>query len=315
DKPLILIMDEFDALAEDAISGIAGVLRNIYVHRQDDPSPSREKKYLLHGVALIGVRSVLGIENVKGFPFNVQRGVHIPELTFNEVEGMFQWYEKESGRGVAPDVVERVYHETSGQPGLVSWLGELLTEGFDDYTPDQDKPAAMDDFEEVYAAAINVLPNNSILNIISKAKQEPYRHMVLEMFQTRKKIEFKFDDSDINFLYMNGAVDKEKTGKKGQYLKFSCPFVQKRLFNYFSHDLFKYMGTLHEPFEDLSDSITETGLNIPNLMKRHQEHLKKNRAWLLKDAPRRSDLKLYEAVYHFNLYMFLQEFSQSFKGR
>ncbi len=65
---------------------------------------------------------------------------------------------------------------------------------------------------------------------------------------------------------------------------------------------------LHEPFEDLSDSITETGLNISNLMKRCQEHLKKNREWLLKDAPRRNDLKLYEAVYHFNLYMFLQKF-------
>ncbi|MCP4575189.1 MAG: AAA family ATPase, partial [Deltaproteobacteria bacterium] len=127
DKPLVLIMDEFDALAEDAISGIAGVFRNIYVHRRDDPAPSHEKKYLLHGVALIGVRSVLGIENVKGSPFNVQRGIHIPELTLDEVDGMFKWYERESGRGVAPDVVERIYYETSGQPGLVSWLGELLT--------------------------------------------------------------------------------------------------------------------------------------------------------------------------------------------
>ncbi len=33
-KPLILILDEFDALPEDAISGIAGVFRNIYNSRQ-----------------------------------------------------------------------------------------------------------------------------------------------------------------------------------------------------------------------------------------------------------------------------------------
>ena len=32
-KPLILILDEFDALAEGAISGIAGVFRNIYNHQ------------------------------------------------------------------------------------------------------------------------------------------------------------------------------------------------------------------------------------------------------------------------------------------
>ena len=72
DKPLILILDEFDALAEDAISGIAGVFRNIYNRRHKDQNPSPQKEYLLHGVALIGVRSVLGIENIKGSPFNIQ---------------------------------------------------------------------------------------------------------------------------------------------------------------------------------------------------------------------------------------------------
>jgi hypothetical protein len=36
-------------------------------------------------MALIGVRAVLGVENVKGSPFNVQRSVHIPNLTHDEV--------------------------------------------------------------------------------------------------------------------------------------------------------------------------------------------------------------------------------------
>ncbi len=76
DKPLILIIDEFDALAEDAISAIVGVFRNIYMLRKDQANKSTEQKdYLLHGVALIGVRSVLGIENVKGSPFNVRRNI------------------------------------------------------------------------------------------------------------------------------------------------------------------------------------------------------------------------------------------------
>ncbi len=59
-KPLVLILDEFDALPEQAISGLAGVFRNIYLQRQDDPNPSPQKAYLLHGLALIGVRSVFG---------------------------------------------------------------------------------------------------------------------------------------------------------------------------------------------------------------------------------------------------------------
>ncbi|MEE4358666.1 MAG: AAA-like domain-containing protein, partial [Desulfococcaceae bacterium] len=106
-KPLVLIMDEFDALSEEAISTVAKIFRNIHNFRRDDPNPSAEKKYLLHGVALIGVRSVLGIENVKGSPFNVQRSLHIPNLTFEEVEEMFRWYERESGQKVEQEVIER----------------------------------------------------------------------------------------------------------------------------------------------------------------------------------------------------------------
>ena len=89
DKPLILILDEFDALAEDAINTIVSVFRNIHISRMDEKNLLTEQKtYLLHSVALIGVRSVLGIENEKGSTFNVQRSVHIPNLTFEEVKGI-----------------------------------------------------------------------------------------------------------------------------------------------------------------------------------------------------------------------------------
>ncbi len=318
DKPLVLIIDEFDALAEEAISGIAGVFRNIYTHRRDDPAPSSEKKYLLHSVALIGIRSVLGIENRRGSPFNVQRSLHIPNLTFNEVDEMFKWYEKESRQRVEQNVIERLFYETQGQPGLTCWLGELLTEGFEDYIPDPDSPITADNFKEVFAAAINVLPNNNILNIISKVRDEPYRSMAIELFKTDRKIKFRYDDPGITYLYTNGVAEQEKistTSATENYVRFSNPFVRKRLFNYFSGELFSYTGKLHEPFEDLSDTFGKDSLNIRNLMRRHQDHLKQNREWLLKDAPRRKDLRIFEAVYHFNLYRYLCDFLDTWKGR
>ncbi len=311
-KPLILILDEFDALDQDAISGIAGVFRNIHIKRQDQGHlPTAERDYLLHGVALIGVRAVLGVENVSGSPFNVQRSVHIPNLTWAEVESMFHWYERESGQSVEPEVIERVFAETRGQPGLVSWIGELLTETYNKHNPNINPR----DFEIVYAAAINALPNNNIINIISKAKQEPYRTLVLKMFQTKKKIFFKYDDPRINFLYMNGVVDREIVDEATYYLRFPCPFVQKRLFNYFAYDIFPEVGRLYAPFENLDDTITDEHLNIPNLLRRYANYLQENRHWLLKEAPRRTDLRVREAVYHFNLYMYLVSFLQSWKGQ
>jgi hypothetical protein len=313
DKPLILILDEFDALRQAAISDIAGGFRNIYIQRQDQVDrPSAERDYLLHGLALVGVRAVLGIESQTGSPFNVQRSLHIPNLTSEEVEEMFRWYERESGQEVEQAVIDRVFYETRGQPGLTSWLGELLTETYND---DTTHPITLAKFEEVYSLALNALPNNNVINIISKAKQEPYQDLVLELFRTNETIPFRYDDPQMNFLYLNGVIDWETAAPGRQVVKFPCPFVQKRLFNYFAHTLFRNVGRLYPLFEDLDDTITEDSLNVKNLLRRYEGYLRENRDWLLKDVPRRTDLRPYEAVYHFNLYRYLANFLQSYEGR
>jgi len=305
-KPLILILDEFDALTEEAIAGIAGVFRNIHIRRQTEADrPTGEKSYLLHGVALIGVQAVLGVENPRGSPFNVQRSLHVPNLTFEEVQGLFDWYTRESGQAVEPAVVERLFYETRGQPGLTCWFGELLTET---YNPDRTRPIGMAAFEHVYIAASSVLPNNNILNILSKARQEPYKGYVLDMFRTDEPVAFKYDDPILNYLYLNGVVDWEWDSATVPQVRFPCPFVQKRLFSHFAGELFREGGRLYDPFEDLSDTITEDNLDVRNLLRRYERYLRQNRSWLLKDAPRRADLRIYEAVYHFNLFTYLSRF-------
>ncbi len=314
-KPVILIIDEFDALKENMINSFANAFRDMYIIRKNETDkPSGQKRCLLHGLALIGVRSVLGIENVSGSPFNVQRGLHIPDLTKDEVAGMFAWYEKESGKNVHRDVVEKLFYETCGQPGLTCWLAELLTEGFSGYTPEKNRPVTVDDFEYVYRMAVRGLPNANILNIISKAKQEPYRDIILTLFKTDEKTVFGYNKMRLNFLYMNGVIDIEKA-PQDLFVRFASPFVQKSLFDYFSEELFDYMGKLREPFEDLSDTVTEKELSIKNLMRRFETHLKKNREWLLQDAPRRKDMRIFEAVFHFNLYRYLCDFLGIKKAR
>jgi len=316
DKPLILILDEFDALIAEGINSIVGAFRNIYINRMDEiDKPTEQKSYLLHGVSLIGVRSVLGIENQTGSPFNIQRSVHIPNLTYDEVKGMFQWYEKESGQKLDEKVVDRLFDETRGQPGLTCWFGELLTEGCEDYTNDTSRPIGMPEFENIYAAATDVLPNNNILNIISKANEKTYKKMVLKLFKTDKLVKFKYDNKKINFLYMNGVIVPDLKEGGNRYVKFSCPFVQKRLFNYFSDEFFPDMEMLVPPEDDLADAISDEELDILNILKRYKNYLVQNHDWLFKEAPRRNDLRVYEAVFHFNLYMYLSEFLDPFDGR
>jgi len=316
DKPLILILDEFDALSEKAINTLVTSFRSIYNNRRyERDKPTEQKTYLLHAVALIGVRSVLGIENEKGSPFNVQRSVHIPNLNFDEVKGMFQWYEKESGQEIEPAVVAKLYKETAGQPGLTCWLGEILTEGVENHPNDTSKPILSADFENIYRLAIDVLPNNNILNIISKAKIQPYRDTVINLFKTDKPVKFRFDDEEINYLYMNGVIEPETITGDNSYVKFASPFVQKRLFNYFSGEIFKEMGQLVDAFMDVKEVIFPDHMDIPGMLALYQTYLDKNKGWLFKDAPRRSDLRIYEAVFHFNLYAYLDELLRGKKVR
>jgi len=306
DKPLILILDEFDALSETALNTLVTSFRSIYNNRRYESDKTTEQKtYLLHAVALIGIRSVLGIENEKGSPFNVQRSVHIPNLTFEEVEGMFKWYERESGQAVEDEVILALYDEMRGQPGLTCWFGELLTET---YNPEPKKPISMSNFDEAYGAATHILPNNNILNLISKVDKSPYDETVIKFFDTGEKTDFNFDDKNLNYLYMNGVISEEKVGPKEYYVKFSCPFVQKRIFNFFSRQFFSYLGQLIPPLDAIKDAVDEENLYIPNIIKRYQAYLTKNQGIFFKDVPRRKDdLRIYEAIYHFNIFRYLYD--------
>jgi len=304
-KPLILIMDEFDALQPQVIAALAGVLRNIYIHRGEQrDKTTAEKTYLLHGVALIGVRSVLGIENESGSPFNTQRSVHIPNLTYEEVNNLFHQYIDASGQIVEQDVIDRLYYELRGQPGLTGWLGELLTEKFNKTLSD---PITMGNFEYTYSHASNTQPNANITNLIQKAHAPRYKDRVIQVFQTTDKIDFNFDDEQLNFLYMNGVIDYEEVGIE-QFVKFPNPFVQKRIFNSFAKEMFGSLGQLYDPYIPMDDIITKTSLNVPNILRLYEAYLQKHRAQILKDAPLRADLRVHEATFHFHLYKYLSDF-------
>ena len=143
DRPLILLIDEADTAPPILLDWIVGRFREMYLERETN---------WLHGLALIGVRAVLGIESKRGSPFNIQRSLHVPNFTQDEVKTLFQQYQDESGQAIDPAVVEAVYHGTNGQPGLVGWFGELLSET---YNLDKSKPIGKEVWELVWLIGLN----------------------------------------------------------------------------------------------------------------------------------------------------------------
>ncbi|MBF0452709.1 MAG: hypothetical protein HQK75_18545, partial [Candidatus Magnetomorum sp.] len=209
-------------------------------------------------------------------------------------------------------VIEKIYEMTNGQPGLVSWFGELLTEK---YNKEPEQIIDIDLWKEVYAAARDIEHNNTVQNIIAKAKDNHYKHYVLDLFQD-SDIPFSFDENWCNYMYIHGLISYKKVREFGaiyHVCQFSSPFIQSRLFQAFS----KAMRNIRdkntqalEPLDLLEDVFTEPTINIPLLLERYKAYLKRlkdhgTNPWA--NQPRRkSDYHLTESVGHFHLFHWLQ---------
>ncbi len=304
EKPLIMLIDEVDTIPPALLDLLVGRFRELYLYRGTN---------WLHGLALTGVRAVVGVESKRGSPFNIQRSLQMSNLTADEVREMYRQYQDESGQPIAPEVVETVYHSTRGQPGLVSWFGELLTET---YNPGQGHPIENKTWEYVWNAARFVLPNNNLTNLIIKAREEEYLPFLAELF-SKANIPFTFHKPLHNYLYMHGIIEPDivhdEHGKPSTLCRFTSPFIQQCLYDALSDELVASSPSVLalRPLDKLDDVFDAPTLNLPALLQRYKDYLARLKAkgidpW--KEQPRRqTDHKLTEAVGHFHLYWWLYQ--------
>jgi hypothetical protein len=300
ERPVILFIDEFDSLPMQVIDRLVTLFRDMYLDR---------KNYLLHGLALIGVRAVLGVSSHRGSPFNVQRALHVPNLTKEETEELFRQYQEESGQRIETEVVEKVYQKTNGQPGLVSWFGELLTEK---YNPGQGETIGNLTWKLVWQKARFTEPNNTVMNLIAKARMPEYRDILMAVF-SQSDIPFAFHDPVCNYLYLNGIIEpytvEDDKGEPNDFCRFSSPFIQDCIYSALGMEMVRTMPVRAlEPLDDLSDVLDQAELNLPALLDRYREYLKRLKAAgfeIWENQPPRADLRMREAVGHFHLYAWL----------
>ena len=300
DRPLILLIDEVDTIPLYLLDMMVAQFRERYLNRE---------KNWLHGLALVGVRAVLGIESQRGSPFNIQKSLHVPNLTPEEVTDLYRQYQDESGQKIEPKVVEQVYESTQGQPGLVSWFGELLTEK---YNPGVEKTIDEDTWKLVWQNARFVEPNNTVMNLIAKARVPEYQQFLIKLFGNNN-IPFSFHHPVCNYLYLHGIIRYESRNSLEKICRFSSPFIQDCLYYALTDEIIGDETPILplDPLDDLSDVFTPTSLNIPALLTRYKDYLERLRAkginpW--KEQPRRkTDLQLIEAVGHFHLFSWLKD--------
>jgi hypothetical protein len=298
-KNLILFIDEFDSLLPEIIDALVRCFRKIYLKRDS---------YILHGLALIGVSAVLGIDSDRGSPFNIQRSLHVDNFTYEEVLDLYNQYIEESSQKIDEEVIDKVYEVTRGQPGLVCWFGELLTEK---YNPGKDKMIDIGVWRRVYSRSLRVEWNNTVLNLIKKAKSR-YLPYLLKIFD-KSDIEFSLDKDWCSYLYLNGIIDfvdtVDEKGELIQICRFSNPFIQQRLYNGLTYDFIGEETPIYalKLGDDLSD-VFEEGLDLRALICRYKDYLnrlKQKNISPFKHIPKRQDLNIYESGGHFHLYHWL----------
>jgi len=125
--PLVLLIDEVDALVGDSLVSVLRQLRAGYAHR-----PAA----FPHSVVLCGVRDVRdyrihsgsGREVItEGTAFNIKtRSLRLGDLTQAEIEALLSQFTAESGQAFAPEALDAVWEQTRGQPWLVNALAREM---------------------------------------------------------------------------------------------------------------------------------------------------------------------------------------------
>ena len=127
DTPLVLLIDEIDAMVGDSLVSVLRQLRTGYAHRPEGFPRS---------VVLCGVRDVrdyrIHASSEKevitgGSAFNIKaRSMRLGDFTRAEVETLLGQHAAETGQEFSPDGVGAVWEQTRGQPWLVNALAQQM---------------------------------------------------------------------------------------------------------------------------------------------------------------------------------------------
>ena len=121
-KPLVLLVDEIDALIGDSLLSVLRQLRAGYEQRPDGFPWS----IVLCGVRDIQdyrIRSSAGEMIAGGSPFNViAKSLRLGDFTADETRALLEQHSNETGQAFTDEALATVWEQTQGQPWLVNAL-------------------------------------------------------------------------------------------------------------------------------------------------------------------------------------------------
>ncbi len=121
-RPIVLLLDEIDALQNDALISVLRQLRSIYPNRPDS-APSTIALIGLRDVRDYRVASTHSTQLGSASPFNVKvASLTLRNFTRDEVAELYHQHTTETGQPFTPAAIDLAFELTGGQPWLVNAL-------------------------------------------------------------------------------------------------------------------------------------------------------------------------------------------------
>ena len=270
-RPVVLFLDEIDALFDDALISVLRQLRSGY--------PSRPGHFV-HSVALIGLRDVrdyrLGSSKEAerlgtASPFNIKSdSLRLPNFTESEVGALYAQHTDATGQVFAPGVTERVTELTDGQPWLVNALARQLVETVASSPEDDITVDHLDLAQEIL-----IRRRDTHLDSLLDRLREPRVRRVLEPMLAGEPPNADALDDDYRFVEDLGLI---KLGENG--LEIANPIYREIIP--------RALTTVAENFVPMrrASYIEENGrLSWPALLDGFADFWKTNAEWMLRQQP------------------------------
>ncbi len=286
---LVLIIDEFEGIPECVLSEFMHTLRKLY---------HQKEFHGLQSALLVGVSTLAELVLSSASPFNIADELQIPYFTFQEVESLIRQYVQEAEQRFEPAVVQTIYDNTQGQPGLVCGLCHYLVE---QVVTDRQQPVTMPAMYRALKHFTTERLDKNILNIVQKAREK--KTFILRLLFMDTPREFNVNDLDLAYLYAHGVI-----ANVNGYVDIALPLYAKVLITAFRPLINGEAEQYFSAHERLQDYLTPTGLNIPAMLEKYRRYVRR-RGFKAFDTEH-----LKEAAWHYSLDGFINFFIEQVGG-
>jgi hypothetical protein len=200
-QPLVVFLDEIDALADDTLISVLRKLRDGYRNRP---------QLFPWSPALIGLRDVRDYKFAEGTagrlgtasPFNIKvESLTLADFTRDEVGALYRQHTDDSGQVFMPEATGRAFELTQGQPWLVNALARQAVE---DVVPDRTEPITLAVIDK--AKNILIQRQDTHLDSLAERLREPRVQRVIEPMLAGVAAPRDLPEDDIRYVVDLGLV-------------------------------------------------------------------------------------------------------------